>query len=347
MATVRLLLRTWFPANFPFLSCTSFAMDATMQFDCTGCSLSFYIIISNYFRKEEEAITFFRNHGVLPSAVECPNCKEPCTYTKSKQAWRCRRTITSVVRRRKTKKTCTFQISDRKGTFLEKTKLASWQVLHFTNAWLDKSFSQDHVMTNLGISNSTVVDWNRFCFEVVAVWYENQESVGGDQVIVEIDETLFVKRKYNRGRILKEVWLFGGIERTSKRAFIVALDGDDDDRSAAGLLPIIKKFIKPGSIIVSDKWKAYSNLNREGYTHWSVNHSKEFVAADDERVHTQNIERLWQDLKERTKRPGNVKRRVQQYLARYLFVKTFGKNCLHEFLHQAALLYPHASKKKT
>ena len=200
-------------------------------------------------------------------------------------------------------------------------------------------------MTSLGISNSTVVDWKRFCSEVVAVWYENQESVGGDQVIVEIDETLFVKRKYNRGRIFKEVWLFGGIERTSKRAFIVALDGDDD-RSAAGLLPIIKKFIKPGSIIVSDKWKAYSNLNREGYTHWSVNHSEEFVAADDERVHTQNIERLWQDLKEWTKRPGNVKRRVQQYLARYLFVKTFGKNCLHEFLHQAALLYPHASKKK-
>ena len=320
-------------------------MDATMQSDCTWCSLSFYTIISNYFRKEKEATTFFRNHGVLPSAVECPNCKEPCTYTESRQAWRCKRAITSVVRRKKTKKTCTFETSDRKGTFLVKTRLESWQVLLFTNAWLDKSFSQDHVKTNLEISNNTAVDWKSFCSEVAAVWYENQESVGGDQVIVEIDETLFVKRKYNRGRILKEVWLFGGIERTSKRAFIVAVDGNDDDRSAACLLPIIKKFIKPGSIIVSDKWKAYSNLNREGYTHWSINHSEEFVAADDERVHTQNIERLWRDLKEWAKRPGNVKRHVQQYLARYLFVKNFGKNSLHEFLRQDALLYPHASEE--
>lgn len=34
-------------------------------------------------------------------------------------------------------------------------------------------------------------------------------------VIVEIDETVVVRRKYERGRVTgkKDVWLFGGVER--------------------------------------------------------------------------------------------------------------------------------------
>ena len=40
---------------------------------------------------------------------------------------------------------------------------------------------------------------------------------------VEIDEICIVKRKYNRGRIQNQVWLFGGIERRSKNKFIVPL----------------------------------------------------------------------------------------------------------------------------
>ena len=33
----------------------------------------------------------------------------------------------------------------------------------------------------------------------------------------------------------------------------------------------------PGSIIHSDCWKAYSSLDKLGYTHVTVNHSKQFI----------------------------------------------------------------------
>ena len=50
-----------------------------------------------------------------------------------------------------------------------------------------------------------------------------------------------------------------------------------EDRSEATLLPIIKEWIEPGTLIVSDCWKSYHSLDKHGYSHQTVNHSKEFV----------------------------------------------------------------------
>jgi hypothetical protein len=43
----------------------------------------------------------------------------------------------------------------------------------------------------------------------------------GRPKIVEIDEGLFFKLKYNRGRNIRGQWYVGGIGRGSKRAFLV------------------------------------------------------------------------------------------------------------------------------
>ena len=70
------------------------------------------------------------------------------------------------------------------------------------------------------------------------------------------------------GKQEEGVWVFGGIEQESKKCFLKIVE----DRSAATLIPIIKRYVKPGSVILSDCWKAYSSL-KEGYTHLTVNHS--------------------------------------------------------------------------
>ena len=74
---------------------------------------------------------------------------------------------------------------------------------------------------------------------------QDSEVIGGPGKIVEIDESKFGKRKYNRGKRVDGVWVFGGIEQGSNRMFMTAVE----DRSTATLLPIIKKFIKPGITI--------------------------------------------------------------------------------------------------
>ena len=61
-------------------------------------------------------------------------------------------------------------------------------------------------------------------------------------------------------------------------------------RSEAVLLPLIKQWIEPGTLIISDCWKSYYvNLENHGYKHCTVNHSVEFVNGQ----HTNKVEELW------------------------------------------------------
>lgn len=308
-----------------------------MDLRCVGCNPHYYSVISDYFEKNDNAIEFLRAHGVLPRAVNCPHCDLPCKYREDRHTWYCGRW--KKIAKTKRRKSCVFSISDYSGTFLQGTHLAPYKVVLFVNHWLQKYWDHQTVTKCIGMSRPTSVDWRSFCSEVTQNWWlQNQNSIGGAGIIVEIDETLLVRRKYNRGRQVSHVWVFGGIERVSKKKFIVPLV--DGDRSADTLIPLIKKYIKPDSMIYSDKWAAYRNLKHLGYKHLSINHSENFVDPHDPQRHTQNIERLWRDLKEWIRRPGIRAEYLPQYIARYLFIKENSNSPLHSFFVEAASLYP-------
>ena len=311
---------------------------------CEDCTYTYWDFISDFNKKSSEAIDFLRKHGVLPKAVECPNCTLPCKLRADRHEWYCGR---SRALPKKKKRKCAFTVSDYKGTFLEGTHLPVWQIVLFCNHWLEKQWNHQTIFDCLQWSQHTSVDWRSFCSEVTLHWLRNQEPVGGDGVVVEIDETFFVKRKYERGRPLSSVWLFGGIERVSKKLFIIPLLDENRDRSAETLIPLIKKYILPGSVIVSDGWKAYSSLRNEGYTHWVINHSEHFVDPENPDIHTQNIERLWRDIKEWTKRPGMKTEYFEQYFSRYLFLKENHQHRHHQFFVAAARLYKPQSERHT
>ena len=120
----------------------------------------------------------------------------------------------------------------------------------------------------------TLVDWYNLCREVCSEALEKENAkVGGPGKIVEIEESKFGKRKYEKGRREDGVWVFGRIERNTKNRFLASVE----DRSADTPIPVIKKHVLPGKTIISDCWKAYSRLKEEGYEHQTVNHSKDLV----------------------------------------------------------------------
>lgn len=164
----------------------------------------------------------------------------------------------------------------------------------------------------------------------------NENKIGGNGIIVEIDEAKFGRRKYNRGRLITGQWLFGGIERRTKKMFVVPVPS----RKADVLLPLIRQHIAPESIIYSDCWKAYQNIDKEMYQHYTVNHSNNFVDPHTG-CHTQNIERLWRDIRGVVPRYGRKENHFNHYLAEFIFKKTFdGENRLDAFFNIMATMYP-------
>jgi transposase-like protein len=164
------------------------------------------------------------------------------------------------------------------------------------------------------IEEHTACDWFQFCRVVVLDFIESKsEMIGGEGKVVEIDKSKFGKRKYHRGHYVKGQWVFDGIERGTGRTFLVAVH----DRSAETLIDIIKQWILPGTTVISDCWAAYSSLREEGCTHFTVNHSIEFV-NDTNGAHTNTIESTWKHIKVLLS-PCNRKADYVYILAEYMF----------------------------
>ena len=90
----------------------------------------------------------------------------------------------------------------------------------------------------------------------------DDSTIGGVGREIEMDESLLSKRKYHRGRLVEQVWMFGGIDRAYPTKFFVEIVSD---RSKETLLENIKRKILPGTTIYSDGWASYKCLVDNGY----------------------------------------------------------------------------------
>ena len=151
---------------------------------------------------------------------------------------------------------CRNKISLREKSWFSGIHLSLDQVIKLIYYWVYKLPLEfiARELKKIG-SEQTIVDWCQFARDVcIGIIKSDNEQIGRPGIVIE--ESKFGKRKYHRGKRVDGVWVFGGIERDSKRCcfFLIA-----EDRSAPTLISIIKPYVKPGSIILSDCWKAYSS----------------------------------------------------------------------------------------
>ena len=185
------------------------------------------------------------------------------------------------------------------------------EVMKFTYWWC-QDLDQWQIKKQLGIGSHAAVDWDMFCREVCEVTlFEKREKIGGPGKLVQIDESKIGKRKYHRGHVVEGQWVFGGIEEDSRKSFIETVE----NRTEETLLNLIKEWVAPGTVIVSDGWKAYANLGKHGYIHKTVNHSIEFV--NKEGFHMNKIEGHWWQMKAKLPTHGRKKEHYSSYLAEF------------------------------
>ena len=107
------------------------------------------------------------------------------------------------------------------------------------------------------------------------------------------------------------------------------------------------KWIEPGTTIISDYWKAYDCLDREGFQHLKVNHSINFKDPETG-AHTNAIESSWRAAKAVMSSSGRKKANIPGNLAKYMFQKKCTELNLDrnvEFFKLARALYNPSEKK--
>ncbi|KCZ75276.1 hypothetical protein H311_03749, partial [Anncaliia algerae PRA109] len=135
-----------------------------------------------------------------------------------------------------------------KNTFLQDCKLPANKVLEFFYYFLCKcSFSSIKLIT--GLSTQTTSRLMSKAYEIIAKGIDESDTkIGGSGIIVQLDESKFGKRKYNKGHAVEGVWLFGGVEETVERKFFAI---SVPNRNSKTLTRLILKHVLPGSIIVT------------------------------------------------------------------------------------------------
>ncbi|XP_031337094.1 uncharacterized protein LOC116166307 [Photinus pyralis] len=138
------------------------------------------------------------------------------------------------------------------------------------------------------------------------------------------------KKKYNRGRRIEDQCIFGGNERdwATSSSFQFRIEPRIPCLS-------LREHIRPGTTIISDCWRSCQCSGAEGFRHVTVNHSLTFVDPDTG-AHTQNIERLWRDVRGGIPRYGRREAHMSGYLAEFLFKRAVSRTRLiHEFMRAA------------
>ena len=145
---------------------------------------------------KEILIHWLIEEGLMAKERVCPMCDGEmslarCVDRSDLFKWECGRQEKS--------KRHQAEISIRKGGWFEKSKMTLEEILKLTYWWC-QDLDQAQIKHELGLAESTGVDWDSFCREVCEITLlENSARLGGDGKIVQIDESKFGKRKYHRG----------------------------------------------------------------------------------------------------------------------------------------------------
>jgi transposase-like protein len=213
------------------------------------------------------------------------------------------------------KRTCRKAVSIRAQSFFCGHKLPCSRILFLGWLWLN-NVPVSSMIAMSGHGSESVCAFQAFFRQLVSDSVEIETAtIGGPNIIVEIDETKLGKRKYNREHRVDGVWVVGGVERTlERRIFLVEVQ----ERTKETLFEIIQRHVNPGSIIHTDLWRGYTGLRLiNGYQHHTVNHSMEFIVPNTT-IHTNTIEGTWNGLKMQI-HPRNRNADVEDHLWEFIW----------------------------
>ena len=190
------------------------------------------------FTNEEIAFNFCINEGLIDNQMKCENDHNMILAKDHSKKfgllWKC--------------SSCKKKFSILNGSVFADSNLSLSKNLLLIYCW-SMEISCKLTQFQCGVSDKSVTALfnliRNACFQ--NVYQHDITKIGGEGLTIEIDETLMSRRKYHRGRILSEKWIFGGICRETGEIFAYLVP----DRKGETLLFLVlnESFIAKNQII--------------------------------------------------------------------------------------------------
>ena len=259
--------------------------------------------LHNILFSKEECIEFLLENEVLYQSATCTNYHRPMIRYYAK--WKClKRHTINQGQSPETRFSSNANCLAIKCCWLT---ICGWQNLPHPlyKKWLATQHQQSPKLL-VYLDNLWLVTWMSRPQERIA-WL----------VVMEIDKSKFFNPHTTSSRTNAQVgWVFREVERTEKRRLFIEYA---QDRSADILLPIIHRRVYPESIIFSDCWMTYSNIQPQlGIQDFNINHSRLFVdPLSDAYINT--IEDTWHSLKLAISQKEMSKSKISEYLLEFIW----------------------------
>lgn len=282
------------------------------------------------YKSDEDLLHFFQRNSFVKLNYRCKvrNCRRYCVVRKKEGSNSLNMTFYCS--------RCRKDVSVLMGTFFENMRVPVRSVLKLM--WLWSCDIRTLLAANvLKISRKIVIQQYRYFRDIVSwkLLQPNQANaflMGGPGHVVQIDESVITKRKYNRGRLVPEKWVIGIYDVTSKKGYVKYVE----NRSADTLIPVIREVVRLGTEIWTDEWRAYRRLNTMGYTHRTVNHSRNFVDPVTG-VCTNQVEGFWSCLKGFLRSKGVMSSPfLPEYIDLFMWRQIFGPTSEQRFFNLTA-----------
>lgn len=286
--------------------------------------LDYFSAITN-----EELLNFLKDRFLIKQSLFCDHCSISMTLKKTTDNYfgynyRCLnmncdkyQTTSSIFR----------------GSFFEKSKVSvrlSLRVLFY----FSKGACLSEIMRYTTAKSSYLKRTKAKILSMIEEYYSNNPTrLGGLNIRVNIDETkLNHNVRAHRGRGPNNpTWAitFADTSTAPSKGYTKVVE----NRSAHSLIPIILEIVRPGSIIVTDEWRAYNALSRHPeFLHERITHKYNFVDPITN-IHTQHVESYNNKLKLFLKnQKGCVSQSREKLLTYFRFVDDFKENAFEKLL---------------